>query len=52
MKNLIMVGASAKWVVDRTDFSDTSVREVAIVVGIVMAIYLLIFIASYIKDKN
>lgn len=40
MKNLIMVGASAKWVVDITDFSNTSAREVAVV------------IASYIKDKN
>lgn len=52
MKNLIMVGTSAKWVVDRTDFSDTGVREVAIAIGIVTAIFLLIFIASYIKDKN
>lgn len=47
-----MVGGAAKWVLDRTDFSNTSMREVTIAIVIVTVIYLLIFIALYIKDKN
>ena len=52
MMKLISIGASAKTVIDNTDFNDVSMMDILYIAIIVTGVYLIILLVIYFKNKN
>jgi hypothetical protein len=49
---LNVIGGSAKTVIDNTDFGGVRMSEITIVVGVILAVYAIIYMAIDYKNKN